>query len=190
MMGDQHRQRLREAALDHPNGIARETQPGGIATTRKPLALILPIATGILLLSGAPLLRESAAAPAGNEPTQTRKAPQHVALPQAAVSPFVGEYAGKVEGGSGSMRIQPRAGGRVHVDIIIGSPDCSGSLAFEGTPKNGVVRYRGPSDQITGHQCNMTLTRRGNRITTAEDGCLDDHGQSCSFSGTFKPGRF
>lgn len=88
------------------------------------------------------------------------------------------------------MTIQARAGGRVHVDLGVGSPDCSGSLDFEGTPKNDVLRYRGPRDQVTGHQCGMTLTRRGNRITTVEDGCLDDHGQSCTFSGTFKRKRF
>jgi len=200
--GRPSRQGLKEAALNHPDGIdAREPQRAEIQTPRKSSVALLSAATGLLLLSGAILLNESAAAPAdsthrdrkGPQEARTaakRDAPQHAAAPGTTGSPFVGRYEGKVEGGSGSMTIQARAGGRVHVDIIVGSPDCSGSIAFEATPKDDVIRYRGLPDQATGHQCGMTLTRRGNRITTAEDGCLDDHGRSCTFSGTFKLRRF
>jgi hypothetical protein len=87
------------------------------------------------------------------------------------------------------MTMKRATGEKLAVSIVVASPDCSGSLEFVAAPKSDALAYRGTLDPDTGHQCRMTLKRRGDRISVAEDGCSDHHGQSCSFTGTFRRQR-
>ena len=99
---------------------------------------------------------------------------------------WLGHYAGSFEGGAdGDLTISPSSGGRLKVSIGVGADSCTGGIEGSGLLSDAQLVLSKPRDD-SGHQCRVTLHRRGDRIDVSEDGCNYFHGAFCSFNGSVR----
>ena len=77
-----------------------------------------------------------------------------------------------------NLKISPPQGGMSRVSIDVGSPGCGGGVS-------GMASVQGDTLLLTkddsGNECRLTIHRTANSATVKEDGCMMDHGASCSF---------
>ncbi|QBM77410.1 SHOCT domain-containing protein [Sphingomonas sp. AAP5] len=106
-----------------------------------------------------------------------------VSLPDAS-NKWAGRYQGKTENANATMTIKNRPGGKVFVDLGVGSPRCLGGISFNAVPNGNLISHREPYDAESQQSCKMTLVRNGLRVVVEENECSSFHGFECSFNGT------
>ncbi|PSJ40469.1 hypothetical protein C7I55_09025 [Sphingomonas deserti] len=104
----------------------------------------------------------------------------------AVENSWLGTYRGKFEGADGEIEIAPAGSDRLAIRIIVGAPECSGSIDFEAPVPTADRLVLTSTDEMTEGLCTITLARRGRTIRSLEEGCAASHGRLCTFTGKAK----